>query len=380
MKILLIKTYPSSIPLKNLSYNVQEFGIASALGHKDIVCDLLCVSDNKKDHDEYVSVDGQKIIVYYRRAYRILKNAWFRNVKKLLNQYDVLITGEYNQMFSWHLAGKYPQKTIIWHGTYYSVFNKNYNRMAMVFDCFFTKRYKKNETLFMTKSSIAAKYLSTKELKNIHTIGVGICPSLLMSTSEGISSELKELTNYTGVKLLYIGVLEERRNILFLIDILIELHRRNIDFKQVIIGKYSSNSYRSLVQEKINKYGLSDKIIYIEKMEQQKLSSIYKICDVFLFPTKYDIFGMVLLEAMYFGLPVISTLNGGSVMLISNGDNGFVVDSSVVKEWVDKIVELSTNNDKCKIIGFNAHKTIAESYTWNVLVDKMINCFNILKQ
>ena len=378
MKILLIKTYPSPIPQKNLSYNVQEFGIASALGHKGIECDLLCVTDTKKDYDKHLSVDGQNIIIYYRHAYSILKNAWFRNVKNLINTYDVLITGEYNQMFSWYLAGKYPQKTIIWHGTYYSEFNKNYNRMAAIFDLLFAKRYKKQETVFMTKSSLATNYLSTKGFKNIHTIGVGICPSLLINSSEKIPKELNDLTSYTGLKLLYIGVLEERRNILFLIDILIELHRRNIEFRQVIIGRYSSDSYRSMVQDKINMYGLSDKIIYIEKMEQRMLSSIYKICDIFLFPTRYDIFGMVLLEAMYFGLPVITTLNGGSAMLIRDDNNGFIVESSDVNAWVNKIVELSTNNDKCKMVGQNANTTIADSYTWDVLVEKMIKCFNIL--
>lgn len=40
-------------------------------------------------------------------------------------------------MFSWHLAGKYPEKTVIYHGPYYSPFNKNYNRMCRVFDAFF---------------------------------------------------------------------------------------------------------------------------------------------------------------------------------------------------------------------------------------------------
>ena len=71
----------------------------------------------------------------------------------------MLQTAEYNQMFSWHLAGKYPEKTVVYHGPYYSPFNRNYNRMCRVFDVLFVGRYRRRGTRFLTKSELARKFL-----------------------------------------------------------------------------------------------------------------------------------------------------------------------------------------------------------------------------
>ncbi|MFR6092195.1 MAG: hypothetical protein ACLUIR_02045 [Faecalibacterium prausnitzii] len=54
---------------------------------------------------------------------------------------------------------KYPEKTVIYHGPYYSPFNKNYNRMCRVFDAFFVGRYRRRGTRFLTKSELPRKFL-----------------------------------------------------------------------------------------------------------------------------------------------------------------------------------------------------------------------------
>jgi len=46
----------------------------------------------------------------------------------------------------------------------------------------------------------------------------------------------------------------------------------------------------------------------------------------------YDIFGMVFLEAMYFSMPVLATVNGRSDMLIKDGENGYVLEGFGVRE------------------------------------------------
>ena len=60
-------------------------------------------------------------------------------------------------------------------------------------------------------------------------------------------------------------------------------------------------------------------------MEQKYLSDVYNLADFFLLPTKYEIFGMVLLEAMYYKTVVLTTDNGGSSTLIDNGRNGYIL-------------------------------------------------------
>lgn len=78
----------------------------------------------------------------------------------------------------------------------------------------------------------------------------------------------------------------------------------------------------------------------MHRIEQRYLSRVYQACTAFLFPSTYEIFGMVLMEAMYFGLPVISCENGGSTMLIKNGINGFVQNELNAEKWAEKLSRL----------------------------------------
>ena len=101
------------------------------------------------------------------------------------------------------------------------------------------------------------------------------------------------------------------------------------------------------------------------------MPAVYQQCDAFLLPTRYEIFGMVLLEAMYYGLPVFTTYNGGSSTLMTD-ENGVVIENLDSQIWCDKIVEVLENEKRCRLIGNAAHKTIEEQYTWDALADKFI--------
>ncbi len=137
MKILIIRPWPSLLDVTKNTYNIQEVGLAKALVKRGHSTDILFWTDGDEMTVEVEAEGGKPIRVFYRHGKVLLKNVWFSGQDALFAQYDVLQTAEYNQMFSWHLAGKYPEKTVIYHGPYYSPFNKNYNRMCRVFDAFF---------------------------------------------------------------------------------------------------------------------------------------------------------------------------------------------------------------------------------------------------
>lgn len=370
MKILLVKTFPEEIILKKATYNYQEVGIAKALTKKGHQCDILCYSAGEETKHSICVGDGKTVTLYCKRALKVLKNGLFLNASALLEKYDLLQASEYNQIYTWYMAGKYQDKMVVWHGPYYASFNKRYNSMCCVFDLFFLKRYKRLNTLFLTKSILATEYLEGKKLKNVTTIGVGIDREMLTDYDKEHLSLVDEIRKAKGRKLLYVGRLEPRRNPYFLLDILRTCLNNEQNVSLILVGK-GEEKYVKDFWKYAEGIGVRDRIVYRESVEQKYMDQLYRTVDIFLLPTYYDIFGMVLLEAMYFGKGVITTRNGGSCMLIHDGDNGFVVDKLDTEIWYSRIHFMLEDSNRLKEIGRRAHEKIVNEYMWDVLVDKL---------
>ena len=94
------------------------------------------------------------------------------------------------------------------------------------------------------------------------------------------------------------------------------------------------------------------------------LNSYYNMADIFVFPTKYEAFGIPTLEAMAAGLPVLNSKIGAGE-LITNGIDGIHLDNpNDIKEIADKL-EMLINDEKLRrFIGNNARKT-AMKYSWD---------------
>ena len=371
MKILIIRNFPSYFSVKNNTYNIQEIGLAKALVRKGHICDIVFWTDGIEEEIKYVFDDTKCITIYYKRGKTAFKNTVYK-IDDLIKRYDIIQPCEYNQIQSWILSKKYPQKTIIYHGPYYSDFNKNYNRMCKVFDIFLLGRYKKQRTPFIVKSELAKSFLTNKGLKNVTTVGVGIDSQVLTNGEENCNEPLyNEIKSYDGIKLLYIGRIEPRRNLEFVISIIAELNK-TVNSKLFIIGNGEEN-YTQSVMDKAIDLGIEDKIVWQKKMEQKYMSEVYKYADYFLLPTYYEIFGMVLLEAMYFNKVVLTTENGGSNTIIENGENGYILPQNDLSEWVEKITQVESNLALKQQIGQLARRTIEDRFTWDRLVDSFID-------
>lgn len=376
MKILIIKTAPGEIRVDKSTYNHQEIGLARALRKKGHICDVVCAADSE---EKTVRVDvglSEPVVLYCLKTTKILKNCFYHKLDTLIGQYDILQLSEYNQMYTWYVAKKYQKKMVVYHGPYYCDFNKRYNAMAKVFDALFVGRYRKLNTCFITKSRLAEDYLRQKGLKNVCTVGVGIDIEALTAGKDDVVPFVEDVLrkNTFEKKLLYIGRIEPRRNPMFLLNVLHELMLRNEKVGLILIGKGDAD-YVDAFWKRADEMGVRDRIIYQEKLEQKHLCQVYPFADVFLLPTIYDIFGMVLLEAMYFSMPVLTTVNGGSDMLIKSGENAYVFRNFDVREWSDCIVRLCENSGDRKIIGAKAHNAICNYFTWEALSSKFIELY-----
>lgn len=369
--------------VKNNTYNIQEVGLAKALVRKENVCDILFWTDKEEETITIPVDDCGEINVFYRHGKTMLKNTIYDRSKELFENYDILQPCEYNQIQAWLLAKNYPGKTVIYHGPYYSEFNKRYNLMCRAFDMLFLKRYIKQGTRFIVKSELAREFLLNKGIKaeNVCAVGVGIDAQMLSSEDlvcdEKLYLQMRE--DCSDLKILYIGRLEKRRNIPFIFDIFAEVLKKNKNAKLYIVGNGEADYVKSSF-EYANRLGIREEITWQEKMEQKYLSNVYKMADFFLLPTEYEIFGMVLLEAMYYKTIVLTTRNGGSSTLIENGKNGLIIEEKNASQWASELINIFNDKELMKEIKKAASVKIEQGFTWDCLAENFIKQYELREE
>ena len=375
MKVLIVRPSPNKMNVN--TYNLQEIGLAKALVSKGCVCDVMYYCGNEKDHIEKIVFDENKSLnILWLHGKGILREGIYPSLKKYVPNYDIVQVGGYVGLTSCWLNRKYPEKIVNYQGPYYYKANQGDIKKAAVFDRLLLPLQKKKNMVVATKSILATNYIKDKGIENVTTIGVGLDLDNLLRDSESIEEnefikEIKEIKNST--LFLYIGVFEERRNILFLLEVFQKVSKQIENSKLIIIGKGKQN-YVAMCKEKLIELGLENDVIYREKLEQKYMPAIYQASDAFLLPTRYEIFGMVLLEAMYYGLPVFTTYNGGSSTLINN-ENGIIIENTDCNEWSEKIVKVLSDKKECDAIGEKAHRTVEKNYTWDALANKFLSVY-----
>lgn len=378
MRILIIRNYPTTLNLEKQSYNIQEVGLAKALVKKGHCCDVVFWT-NGLDESKQVIVDKDKsFTVFYIHAKKILKNGVFpKQLDDLADTYDIIQLSEYNQYQPYKYAKKFSKKMVVLHGPYYAKFNKRYNLLCRIFDLFFLNRYRKLGTQFMVKSSLAEEFLLNKGIKKglISRVYVGIDETALWPhKTDKLPQFVEKVCKDQSNVLLYVGRLEPRRKSLFLLDVFNNVRLTNPDTKLVVVGD-GEEAYKAKFRQKIEELGIGNKVEWEERIEQKYLSHLYKKSKVFLLPTEFEIFGMVLLEAMFFSSVVVTTYNGGSRTLIKNGENGIYIKGFDKEEWTDNILKILEDQDKLKTMGTFAHKTIADGFMWDTISDNYIKCY-----
>lgn len=370
-KILYLRNGPY-IPQIN-SYNMQEIGFCKALSNNGWNCEILYYSNKNKDEVIYCNKKNNTTIkILWRKGLKILRTgiypSLFLNGK--LNRYQLIITTEYSQIMSL-LISFFSSKVVLYTGPYYNLFK--IPALSFIYDLLFTKIINTKMKHIFCKSKLAADYLQKKGYSKISVLGVGLDTSIYENIEILESTKPIQIILQKFNCLLYVGSIDDRKNFSFLLKVFVLL-KQSYDYpdvKLVIIGKgeqkYIERNLISLSNER------KKDIFFFEKIENTQLQYIYPYAKCFLLPSKHEIFGMVLLESMYFGCIPISSQNGGSLTLIKHGENGFIVDNFDENLWVKQIKIILDNNMLRKKMSNEAIKTIKKEFLWDCLVNKFLS-------
>jgi len=180
-------------------------------------------------------------------------------------------------------------------------------------------------------------------------------------------NEIREKFNIpkTSFLLLFVGNPYDRKGVEYIIRSLPLLKSRNV--RLLVSGKDDPKSYKELC----NKLGVQDMVVFNPVL----VSNVYKYfaaADAFVFPSIYEPFGLVVLEAMASGLPVVTNRKAGAAELIKDDKEGLLLNNPKdYKEIAKKIKYIMENKKARKQIGIAARKKI-ENYTWEKVAEKRL--------
>jgi glycosyltransferase involved in cell wall biosynthesis len=150
-------------------------------------------------------------------------------------------------------------------------------------------------------------------------------------------------------------------------------HRRGFSVFLILVGPMDSTKGRVMRQikktnEMISLQGLPSKILYFRQTND--MLKFYRVSDIVVLNSKAETFGMVLIEAMFAGIPVISRDCGGPSEFIINGSNGFLIPSfngnHNVKDLAKLLSELISKNNwrqQLRMMGKQGNEYVTKRYT-----------------
>lgn len=109
-------------------------------------------------------------------------------------------------------------------------------------------------------------------------------------------------------------------------------------------------------------------------MSGERLSQAYASADIFVFPSRLETFGLVVVEAMAAGLPVVASRVGGVTDVVQEGKNGYTFESGDTAMLVDGIRKIAASRENLKGMGQYARQ-YAETQSWDAMMDEVVEIY-----
>ena len=218
--------------------------------------------------------------------------------------------------------------------------------------------------------SFADLIVTSSEYSKSEIVSVGINPELIHVLSPGldrekfqISSNNNQLDNQGKTKILCVANYIPRKGTIHLIEALAQIERQ--DFTLDLVGNRKNNSsYYNQLKNAVEKLKLTEFVVFHDGSDQENIKHLYSCADIFILPSFKETFGIVFLEAMHYGLPIITTNVSAIPELVEEGKNGLLVSPGDSQALAKAITKLMANPNLIKQMGEAGRKKVATSYYW----------------
>ena len=212
---------------------------------------------------------------------------------------------------------------------------------------------------------IAVSRASKEFIKRFTNVPVEIIPNGVNVDFFDVPFSKEEAKEKLGLDknvVLYVGRIEPRKGVSTLINAM-----RYVNGELLVIGE---GSMLPLLRERARLLGISEKVKFLGKVEYSKLPLFYRASDVFVLPSLSEAFGIVLLEAMASGTPVIGTQVGGIPEIIDGC--GLLVPPGNAKKLAEAINFVLNNQNVEKRLARLGKRRAETVYDWKVVVKRIV--------
>ena len=154
--------------------------------------------------------------------------------------------------------------------------------------------------------------------------------------------KFEKSSNYEVGNLLYVGTIDERKGLTYLIDAISMLENK-ASVKLNIVGKVVDQEYYQNLQRQIESLGLIKNVNFLGRVSDETLAECYQKAEIFTFPSLLEGYGIVLIEAFYNGLPIVCFDNTAMPYTVKDGVNGFLAKNKNANDMAAKIQYLIGN-------------------------------------
>ena len=183
--------------------------------------------------------------------------------------------------------------------------------------------------------------------------------------------------------ILFVGRVVEDKGVLPLVESIEIIKQQIPDVKLIIVGPHDrtkeQREFYKRLKETISRLSINTSIVFAGVVSNETAIDLYAVTDVFSCPSIWEEpFGIVVLEAMASGKPVIATNVGGLPHLIANGKTGYIVVPNNSTELAARIIELLQNDELRIQMGNKAREYVEQFHSNEIMANKYIKLYDQL--
>lgn len=178
------------------------------------------------------------------------------------------------------------------------------------------------------------------------------------------------IVKHNELLIVQVGMLRKEKAHDFMLRVLTRLKNDGYSFRYLIVGEGSSED-ETAISNQIKESGLQEQVLMAGSIFP--VMPVYRIADVVVMPSRNESFGMAIVEASFFSVPVIASNTGGISEIIQHNDNGTLLSVDDEDSWYKTLKHFQLHPEHFKTMAKKAKKDVEYRFSLRSVINKVLS-------